>query len=168
MLEIDLTHFAQTLYALLERHHSTLQGSLADYVQSGRLLRDLAAAAREIIIERTTRGHLDIDGKPFKPYTEQYASWKKRTWGYSGPPNLLLSGRMLNDIFLRQTSPLQGRLTFRTKRSAEIADSHQEGSAITPHRPFFGILQNTKYALWLRERIIMEFSKYLITHGFRR
>ena len=168
MLEINLTPFARRLRAELERHHSTLQGSLADYVRSGQLLRDLAAAAREIIIERTARERRDAYGKPFKPYTEQYAWWKKRNWGYSGPPNLRLSGLMLDDIVLRQISPLQGRLTFLTQRSAEIAAAHQEDSGFVPRRPFFGILKNTTYANLLRERLVIAFRNRLITHGFRR
>ena len=167
MLQIDLRAFARDLRSELESRYSDLEEAVAGYADSGDMLRDLGDEAREIIIERTAELKVDADGRPFAPYSPRYALTKRRSTGYSGPPNLRLSGRMLDEISLRQTGPLAGTLTFASARSAEIAAVHNEGRWPQPRRRFFAIGRGSADAARLRERALQELDRRLQAHGLK-
>ena len=166
MLQIELGDLAIQLDSRLDAHHSALQEAVAGYAGSGDLLRDLGDAAREIIIERTAEQHIDAEGRPFAPYTPEYAIRKRRLTGYSGPPNLRLSGRMLDEIELRRAGPLAGSLSFRTKRSAGLAAIHNEGRRPQPRRRFFGIGRGGVEAVRLRDTVLSEFRRRIASRGY--
>lgn len=49
---------------------------------------------------RTMRG-VDMEGRPFEAYSPGYAVRKAKDLGYAGPPNLSVSGDMLNGLIIR-------------------------------------------------------------------
>lgn len=161
MLGSNLDGLAQQLRSRLERNLDMLDGVLRDYVESGELLEEVGAAAREMIVERTTERRVDAGGRPFAPYSPGYAKWKARRFGHAGAPNLRLSGRMLGEITLKRDAPLAGRLSFAGTLSARIAAYHQGGRGRLPRRAFFGIRPGSAEAARLMEVVAREFERRL-------
>jgi hypothetical protein len=58
---------------------------------------------RQRILDRTARG-VDAEGKPFAPYSTEYADAKRKELGTSNPVNLTVSGEMLNAITIEATA----------------------------------------------------------------
>ena len=71
-----------------------------DYARANLLTReDIVAVAqmiRQRIVERTARG-VDASGRPFAPYSKDYAETKREQLGTAGV-NLAVSGEMLRAI----------------------------------------------------------------------
>jgi hypothetical protein len=165
MLQLDLGPMARTIRSRLSQRCAGLERLFQDYVESGGLLEDTARLAREIITERTTSRNVDLDGRPFTPYSEKYNEWKTRCFGRGNPPDLSLSGRMLADIVLHREGPLSGRLAFATPRSGDIAFHHQQGRHPMPRRAFFGIRPSSPDAARLTDAVIRSFNQRLRNYG---
>lgn len=162
MIGFDISAFARELQSQLESRYETTRAAVADFVEQGHLLRNAGEEARDIIVARTTGKNVDLRGEPFAPYSDNYAEWKRENYGYSGPPDLSLSGRMLGEIALKVESPLKGYLTFLSRRSALIARYHNEGLKPLPKRRFFGIEPGSVDSMHLRERVLHSFSLFLL------
>lgn len=82
----------------------------------------------------------------FKPYTRQYAAWKRRRGNVFSSPNLELEGDMMRDM-----QPKRGRgqseIYFREPESARKAVWNNRT------RPFFGFSSKS------REKLVKEFTK---------
>jgi len=161
MLGIDLGGLTEKVRSRLEGQYESLAGVVRDYVESGELLEDVGAAAREIIVERTAMRRVDVRGRPFAPYTGEYAKWKAKRFGHAGAPDLRQSERMLGEITLKRDGPLAGRLGFTSGRSVEIAVFHQEGRGRLPRREFFGIRPGSAEEARLGEVVSREFGRRL-------
>ena len=66
-------------------------------------MREMGLLARETILRRTAAGK-DKDGKPFAPYSLDYAQQKQDALGTGGTPDLTVSGRMLGDLAIMDYS----------------------------------------------------------------
>lgn len=90
------------------------------------------------ILLRTNSGK-DVDFKPFKPYSSEYASEEGKTI-----VNLTKTGNMLNSMTQKVISNTRGKIFFRssgykdsTITTRDLARIHNEGDGV-PKREFFG------------------------------
>jgi hypothetical protein len=86
--------------------------------------RKLAQRTKLIIYKRTKAG-LDINSKKFVPYTLPYKEWKQKHTGYSGHPNLTLSGKMLQNLRIKSGGKKKAVLGF-TGSQAIIAAANNK------------------------------------------
>jgi len=76
------------------------------------VMHDVGDLAIRMIRTRTESGR-DKDGRAFIAYTPAYAELKAKELG-AGPVNLTVSGRMLNDMEVSDTSPNKASIGFRS------------------------------------------------------
>lgn len=113
-------------------------------------LKVVAEAAVKRIVERTQSG-LDIDGKPFAPYTPAYRDLKAGSGRPVNPPNLTASGDLLR--LMRVLRLEDGRVVIGWKRQPHrqflfekrgrtraVLDPHQ---GLFPRRAIVGPVQHT-------------------------
>lgn len=100
------------------------------------LLRAAAEQGAGIIKRRTAQG-VDVHGAPFAPYSPKYAAERERS-GYSGTPNLSLTGSMLNGIEILTASPNEVILgpqgtgdALRWQKRARAAKGKKSGQKLT-------------------------------------
>lgn len=112
---------------------------------------ELADLVIEHIYDRTDRG-LDVNNKPFKKYSKEYATGLSGQVGgkrVGGKVNLQLSGDMLAAITVLSNNEGEIRIGWKDKAEREKAEgniigSYGEGSANPAKaRPFLGI-KNSK------------------------
>ncbi len=96
---------------------------------------ELGQFATTLILTRTKRG-LDADGKPFHPYTEDYAK-ARSSRGLSSTPDLAVTGHMLGGMAPDVTGPNEVTVSFPSPLEATKAAVHNYGSnstsSVSPH-----------------------------------
>jgi len=81
--------------------------------------------AKTEIVGRTNQGR-DVDDSTFEPYSDDYARWRKQRGYQVDPPNLTITGNMLQAIDSRieeRPGSLTGILLFAAQREAVKARS---------------------------------------------
>lgn len=89
-----------------------------------------ALQATTIIKLRTAKG-VDVDGKPFTPYTKAYAAFKVKKGRGKGqqimPPNLIFSGNMLASMMVKKpVTSTRAEIFFNKSESAKKAAFNNE------------------------------------------
>lgn len=106
------------------------------------LAREMEKAVTQIIA-RTQSGK-NVDGNPFKAYSESYGKWKRDVKGRHLTPDLTLTGRMLGAIRTTikrlRNGVLEGRI-FILSQEADKAKWNQKT------RKFFGLSDEQKAKL---------------------
>lgn len=112
-------------------------------------LRYAAERQRDRIVKRTGQG-LDVDGIPFKTYSNKYAERKSKTGRDSGIVDLTWSGRMLKALKVNQVSATNpGGFFVLGIYGAEgvRAAVHDGGLGKAPRRKFMGVTQQEKFLI---------------------
>ena len=91
--------------------------------------------AKSLIVSRTMTGQ-SSEGTKFPDYSTKYKKWKTGQ-GYSGTPNLSLTGQMMGDIQFKVVTPSYGILFFASNLSQAKAHKHHTGKF-----PFFHIMDD--------------------------
>ena len=118
-----------------------------DVLQINKSLNNIALAIRKQILDNTRKG-VDMDGNPFKEYSESYLN-AKADYQSKGKVtaakmvrasvvNMRLSGVMLRSISVRKVANGY-EIFFADKSRAFIAYAHQTGKGNLPERKFFGV-----------------------------
>ena len=107
-------------------------GEAKAFIVGDKIMKDISSQAATIISQRTGKG-MDADGKKFKKYSKEYAETKKKAGKQINPPNLNLSGLMLNSLQGRAVSPRKGEVYFSQSQAANRAAYNDE------ERNFFDI-----------------------------
>lgn len=108
------------------------------YALEGKMVEEMGAMAVEAIKERTRRG-IDVDGKPFPPYSESYRREKAASKGGFAA----VGGSLLDAIRFRRTGKNSGVIEIADRKigklsARRLAQIHINGEGKMPRRAFFG------------------------------
>lgn len=103
---------------------------------------DALEVIRENLIERTRSGK-SISGTAFPRYTERYAKQRQKEGLPTSPPDLTVSGALLNTITTKVTMLDKG-----VNAEMRIAPSQEtKARSVSKKRPFFGFTKKDEEAL---------------------
>lgn len=123
-----------------------------NYIESGRLIKDAADVAIELIKQRTERDSKDYKGNTFKDYSPKYKRWKIKVGRYRDKVDLNLYGTMLGAIkftigankisgVIEVNDQMQPRGVNSKSKSIisvrDLAEIHHFGKRPIPERAFF-------------------------------
>lgn len=129
---------------------SRLFGGTVERLASGRVMARLGALAQFRIKERTGKG-IDVHGRPFAPYSDEWGEARREKGRQTSRPDLNFSGRMWGGL---DQSAAEGTVElFFTGFDATKAHGHNYGVrqnaffGPTPQREFFGLNDKDEEAL---------------------
>ena len=96
---------------------------------------------REIILDKTSKGK-DTHNRKFPAYSKGYSEAKGKT-----TVDLYDTGAMLNNFTSKVANKKKVQLFFRSKKEADKAKWHHDGTDKLPKRPFFGYNKKTEVAI---------------------
>lgn len=134
----------------------------ASHLEPADLL-ELGHAALDIVLLRTKKG-LNVDGQPFKSYTDPYRKQREKT-GYGPTPDLVRKGHMLGAALVRQSGADEVTVEIVDRLQSVKAASHNYGSRRgMPKREFMDIRQDAEVralAEMTSDRIVLRVEKKL-------
>lgn len=119
-------------------------------------LNNIAMAVRVHIIDSTSKGR-DMNGQPFKRYSEAYLAVKQRYQkgkGSGSLVNLTRTGKMLNAIARKKSG--NGYDVYFTEKAMALRASYHHFGDGQPKRAFFGVSPEVETRL---------FKKYMVPIG---
>jgi len=132
------------------------------------LKESIGQALIDEMVRRTQDGN-DLKGKPFKGYSSAYMT----KTGKTNPPDLTLTGDMLDSLDVINVSGSKVKIGFNQSDVIPRAFNHNTGDTL-PKREFFGIMReelNTVINDWKREvnrtKVREEVTGDVLTPGFR-
>lgn len=125
-----------------------------------KVIMDISLKIKKQIRDRTANG-IDMDGKPFKPYSEIYLQQKADyqskgkvsmvSMARASNVNLMLTGTMMRSksMEVRQDpGKLQCEIFFPDKPLAIRAWTHHTGAGKMPQRKFFGVSKDEESKIY--------------------
>jgi hypothetical protein len=107
--------------------------------QDAKTMKAIGVAAITIIREETQKKGIDENGRKFKPYTEEYAAFRKEEGRQSKRPDLTFTGAMLNNMIVVEATKESVTIGFLDSTPARGGlKPSQKMKRTNKKRPWFG------------------------------
>lgn len=105
---------------------TALKERLLDELKSEALYSSMGGAVSSAIVSRTLSG-VDVEGEPFRDYSEKYEMQRAKK-GKGSRPDLSMTGSMLDDIVVQASGPeMTARVTFNSPEGTDRAFYNDTG-----------------------------------------